>query len=398
MAKHIIQEAKRCLACKRPKCVEGCPVNTPIPEMIHLLLEGNMRSAGIELFHNNPLSLVCSLVCPHDRQCEGHCILSKKGQPVHISSIEHYISDYSLETIDLQIPDKKRGTVAIIGSGPAGITLAFILALRGFTITLYESHEKIGGVLRYGIPEFRLPKRILDRLSDKLVHLGVVIRPNTLIGPHITLDELFRDGYDAVFIGTGVWKPNKLNIPGESLGHVHYAIDYLKQPKVYRLGRSVAVIGAGNVAMDVARTALRSGADEVVVVYRKGFEDMPARLDEIEYAKIDGVRFETHLTPINITRDALIVKKRDGELIEMPFESIIIAVSQGPRSNIVSHAKGIAVDERGLVITNDVGQTTRPGVFASGDVVTGARTVVEAVKYSKKVADEIENYILSTKS
>ena len=256
MGQHIIDEAKRCLNCKNAHCQIACPVGTDIPQMIQMLLDGKMLQAGQALFDNNPLSLVCSLVCPHEKQCEGHCVLAKKGQSIHISTIEHYISDYCLELLNLETGNTRCadsnnfvGQVAIIGSGPAGITIAFILARRGIHVTIYESHERIGGVLRYGIPEFRLPKTILERLKEKLLELGVVIRPNTLIGPHITIDELFRDGFGAIFIGTGVWRPNKLNIPGESLGHVHYAIDYLKDPSVYLLGKRVVVIGAGNVAM-----------------------------------------------------------------------------------------------------------------------------------------------------
>lgn len=407
MGQHIIDEAKRCLNCKRPKCQAACPVGTDIPGMINRLLEGDILTAGQQLFDNNPLSLVCSLVCPHEKQCEGNCVLAPKGQAIHISSIEHYISDYCLELLNLEASEvltkgasmtknlaEHVGQVAIIGSGPAGITIAFLLARRGHQVTIYESHERIGGVLRYGIPEFRLPKSILERLKERLVSLGVVIRPNTLIGPHITVDELFRDGFHAIFIGTGVWKPNKLGIPGESLGHVHYAIDYLREPSVYHLGRRVAVIGAGNVAMDVARTALRNGARDVSIVYRKGFEDMPARPYEIDYARLDGVRFETHLVPVAIEKGALKVAHAEtGEPSTMAVDSVIVAVSQGPRSNIVSHAPDIAVNGRGLVETDSLGKTTREGVFASGDVVTGARTVVEAVKYAKVVAEAIEEYV-----
>ncbi len=405
MGQHIIDEARRCLQCKKPRCQAACPVGTEIPQMIQKLLAGQIVCAGQQLFDNNPLSLVCSLVCPHEKQCEGNCILAKKGQPIHVSSIEHYISDYSMSLLDLTGQDtaeapnraEKLGQIAIIGSGPAGITIAFILARRGFKVTIYESHEHIGGVLRYGIPEFRLPKSILERLMHKLIELGVVIRPNTLIGPHITIDELFRDGFNAIFIGTGVWKPNKLNIPGESLGHVHYAIDYLRDPSVYRLGKHVAVIGAGNVAMDVARTALRNGARHVSVIYRKGIESMPARPYEVDYARLDGVRFETYKIPVAITSNHLVVENTEsGETEHLPFDSVIIAVSQGPRANIVSHAPEIHVSHKGLVETSSSGETTKKGVFASGDVVTGARTVVEAVKYAKIVAKTMEDYVLSS--
>jgi len=407
VGKHIIDEAKRCLQCKNPRCQKGCPINTPIPEVIDLLLEGNINKAGETLFKNNPLSVVCSLVCPHENQCEGNCILGKKSSPVHISTIENYISDYSLNVMDLKPKEKLKGNIGIIGSGPAGITIAFVLALKGYDITIFEANDKIGGVLRYGIPEFRLPKNIIDRLKNELIKLGVVIRPNTLIGPVLTIEDLFRDGYDALFIGTGVWKPRKLGIKGESLGNVHYAIDYLKNPEVYNLGEKVCVIGAGNVAMDVARTALRKGSREVSLMYRKGMEDISASKYEVEYAQIDGVRFEFYKSPLAFTKEGVRyietrkVQDREEEKLvniensEKLFEcdSIIISISQGPKANIVSNSKGIEVNKFGLVITDDCGRTTKDGVFASGDVVTGARTVVEAVKYSKKVAEAIHEYL-----
>lgn len=403
MGKHIIHEAKRCLQCKNPKCVAACPVDTAIPEMIQLLLSGQIHTAGQQLFENNPLTLVCSMVCPHEKQCEGNCILGIKSSPVQISSIEHYISDYSHENLQLKPTQYREGSLAIIGSGPAGITIAFIMAMKGYKVTLFESNEKIGGVLRYGIPEFRLPKSILDRLQGNLIKLGVRIRPNTLIGQNLTLEELFRDGFNAVFIGTGVWKPNKLNIKGETLGNVHFAIDYLRNPEVYKLGERVTVIGAGNVAMDVSRTALRNGAKHVRILNRLGEDTITARQYEVEYAKIDGVAFEHFRVPLELKETGVYAIKTelvDGKmsLIEgseeiIESDSIIIAVSQGPKANIVSTTKGIEVDHKGLLKTDETGSTTLEGVFASGDVVTGARTVVEAVKYSKLVADEIALYI-----
>lgn len=409
MSRHIVDEAKRCLKCKNPKCKEGCPIGTEIPEMIKMLLDSQIAEAGEMLFYNNPLSVVCSLVCPHEKQCEGHCILANKGNPVHISDIEHYISDYSLDLLPLKAGHEASGNIGIIGSGPAGITIAFMLALKGYHITIFEGHDKIGGVLRYGIPEFRLPKEILDRLKNKLVEMGVVIRPNIVIGPVITVEDLFRDGFDALFIGTGVWNPKKIGIKGESLGHVHYAIDYLKNPEVYDLGESLTVIGAGNVAMDVARTALRKGVKTVTIMARRGEADMPARTYEVEYAKIDGVKFEYYKSPVEITREGVIyrvveVEEGTGKTRELensetlfPGNSVIIAISQGPKANIVSSSKGIEIDAAGLVITDEEGKTTREGVFASGDVVTGAKTVVEAVKYSKEVAEMIHQYVQEKK-
>ena len=238
-------------------CREGCPIHTPIPDMIQMFLNGKLDEAGQMLFDNNPLSVVCSLVCNHEKQCEGHCVRGIKGEPVHISSIENYISDSYLDRVQIERESRKNKRVAIIGSGPAGITISVLMAQKGYDVTLFESRDKIGGVLRYGIPDFRLPKTILDRYKTQLVQLGIRIRPNTVIGSTLTLDDLQRDGYKAIFIGTGVWRPHKLNIPGESLGNVHFAINYLQNPDVYDLGNDLVVIGAGNSAMDVARTALR---------------------------------------------------------------------------------------------------------------------------------------------
>lgn len=406
MGKHIIEEASRCLQCKKPLCSKGCPVSTPANLMVEALLEGDMRKAGAMLFENNPLTSVCSLICPHEHFCEGHCILGRKSAPVQVSSIEQYISRYYLEQFQPERPvngnNGKR--IAIVGSGPAGITVAFILARQGFDVTLFESKERIGGVLQYGIPDFRLPKDILEKLKEKLMGLGVKIRPNTLIGPVISIDDLFRDEYQAVFIGTGVWNPRPLRLKGESLGHVHYAIHYLKNPSVYSLGRKVAVIGAGNVAMDVARTALRKGAREVTVLYRRGEDDMSATKYEYEYAKVDGVRFRFYTSPEEINDDGVVCVEtqlkegEDGRARVEPVEgseflfeadSVFIAVSQAPRSNLV----GLEVGKTGLIITDEDGRTTREGVFASGDVVTGAKTVAEAVSRSKRSARAIMDYV-----
>lgn len=410
MAQHIIEEANRCLQCKKPLCKAGCPVGTPVNEVVALLLAGDMPEAGRRLFENNPLSLVCALVCPHEHQCEGHCVLGKKGSAVHVSSIERYISDFYLNFVQRSAKIDRGKKVAIIGSGPAGLTIAIRLALLGFDITVFEAHDRIGGVLRYGIPEFRLPKEILDRYCDMLRRLGVRIRPNTLVGPSITVDDLFRDGFKAVFIGTGVWKPRTLAIPGETLGHVHFAIDYLKNPEVYELGRNVVVIGAGNVAMDVARTALRRGAGSVTVTYRKGAGQVTARRYEADYARMDGVRFEYFLQPeriddagveFRVTRLAEGASPDDpqaevavgAETRRLEADAVIIAISQGPRSNIVDSTTGIDLQASGLLRADEAGRTSRDGVFASGDIVTGARTVVEAVKWSKLVAQAIAEHV-----
>ncbi len=404
MADHVVYEAKRCLNCKKPLCMTGCPISTPIPIMIQELLNGGISKAGEMVFKNNPLSIVCSLVCDHDKQCEGHCILNKKGMPVHISSIENYISSTYFDQMHLHKEEKKNKRAAVIGSGPAGITISILLAKKGYDVTIFETREKIGGVLRYGIPEFRLPKTILDKYKKKMLELGIKIRPNTTIGGAIGIDDLFRDGYLAIFIGTGVWRPNTLRIKGETLGNVHYAIDYLVNPDSYDLGESLAIIGAGNSAMDVARTAIRKGVRKVTVYSHR--DTIRASKHEVEYAKIEGVEFELCKSTVELTPEGPIMKTvtwtEDGEMHDVegstqlyPAESIIIAISQGPKDKIVSKTKGINVNDKGLIVTNETGETSRPGIFASGDVVNGAKTVVEAVHYSKMVADAMDKYMQS---
>lgn len=406
MAIHVVNEAKRCLQCKNPRCRTGCPINTPIPDMIRLFRENKLEEAGEMLFRNNPLSVICSLVCDHEKQCEGHCVLGVKGAPVHISSIENYISDSYLDRMKLLPAPKKGQRVAIIGSGPAGITISVLLAERGYDVTLFESREQIGGVLRYGIPAFRLPKTILDRYKSQLIQLGIKIRPNTAIGQSLTVDDLQRDGYQAIFIGTGVWRPKKMGIPGEGLGHVHFAIDYLVNPDVYDLGADLVVIGAGNSAMDVARTALRKGVRRVTVFCRSAHAAASAR--EVEYAIADGVEFLYGAHPVEITDEGVRYQKasfdEEGNVTSLsepmlfPATSVVVAISQGAQNRIVSTTTGLEMTERGLLATDQHGQTTRPGIFASGDVVLGARTVVEAVRYSKHVADEMDAYLQQQKA
>lgn len=405
--KELLLEADRCLLCKNARCQANCPINTEIPEVVKLFKEGKMMEAGEILFNNNPLSAACAIVCPHEDQCKGNCIRGIKSEPVSFCEIEEYISKEYLYKVKFENIDKKNENIAIIGAGPAGITLAIILARRGYKVTLFDAHEKIGGVLRYGIPEYRLPNTMIDRYEEILIELGVKIRPNTLIGPVLTLDKLFFDGYKAVFIGTGVWNPKTLDIKGESLGNVHYAIDYLKSPQVYNLGKKVVVIGAGNVAMDAARVAKRSGAEEVYILYRKGFENMPCTKVELEEAKEDEIKFELFKAPVELTEEGVKYIETKNEVAEdgrvntvtlegtegmFNCDSIIIAVSQSPRKNIVANTTGLETNKWGLLLTDEKGHTTKDGVFASGDVVTGANTVVHAAAYAKVVADEIEKY------
>ena len=402
MGLHVIDEAKRCLNCKKPRCQEGCPIHTPIPVMIQMLLQGEMPEAAEMVFANNPLSVICSLVCDHEKQCEGHCVKGIKGEPVHISSIENYISDTCFDRMKLEQLPKNGKRIAVVGAGPAGITIAILMACRGYKVTIFEVKEKIGGIMRYGIPEFRLPKSILDRYYVKMKELGILFRPNFALGGSTGVEDLLRDGYHAVFIGTGTWRPYQLHIPGETFVNVHYGINYLNNPDVYDLGERVLVIGAGNAAMDVARTAIRKGSRHVTVY---SITEVPAASPkEVEYAKLDGVEFEYLQTAIEIrdegaiicdvewTEDGKLVKKEETARL-VPADSIIISISQGPQDRIVNRDKELQVDDRGLLKTDANGETTMPGIFASGDVVTGAKTVVEAVKYSKMIADAMDEYV-----
>ena len=403
MALHVMDEANRCLGCKKPQCQKGCPINTPIPEVIKLLKANKLDEAGWMLFENNPLTTVCSLICNHENQCEGHCVLGKKGAPVHFSVIESYISSTYASKMTKGPAPSNDIKVAIVGSGPAGITIAILMARMGYQVTMFESKDKIGGILRYGIPEFRLPKSVLDDIQYRHLEMkGIKIRPNTKIGAAIGLDDLFNDGYKAVFIGTGVWKPNRLRIKGESFGNVHYAINYLNNPDVYKLGEKVIVIGAGNAAMDVARTALRHGSREVTCFSLT--KKVVASEHEFSYATLEGVKFEYNKKPVEITDEGVIFRDlhedENGLLTEIegsdtliPADSVMISISQGPQNTIVNTTTGLNATSKGLLEADDCGRTSRPGVFASGDVVNGARTVVEAVAYSKRVAEAMHAYI-----
>lgn len=407
MALHVMDEANRCLGCKVPQCQKGCPISTPIPEVIKLLKANKLDEAGKMLFENNPLTTVCSLVCNHENQCEGHCVLGRKGAPVHFSTIESYISTTYANKMTQGPAPSNCMRAAIIGSGPAGLTIAVILARYGYDVTIFEGKDKVGGVLRYGIPEFRLPKSVLDDFKYRHLDLkGIKFRPNTHIGGAIGIDDLFRDGYKAIFVGTGVWKPNALHIKGETLGNVHFDINYLNNPDSYQLGKRVIVIGAGNAAMDVARTAIRKGVQELTCFSIT--KQVAASKHEFSYAQLEGVQFEYNMAPVEIKDDGVIFKdvieNEDGTFTDVPdsthffpADSVIISISQGPQNRIVNTTQGLAADKRGLLVADETGHTTRPGIFASGDVVNGARTVVEAVAHSKIVAESMHQYMQSLK-
>ena len=388
MALHVMEEANRCLGCKKPRCQEGCPIHTNIPEVIRLLKAGRLNDAGWMLFENNPLTTVCALVCNHENQCEGHCVRGIKEAPVHFSVIESYISStYANQMVQGPKPSNGR-KAAIIGAGPAGITIAIILARYG-----------------YGIPDFRLPDSVLDDLAYRHLELkGIQFRPNTYIGSAITIDDLFRDGFQSIFVGAGLWKPRKLNIRGESLGHVTYAINYLASPSAFRLGERIIVIGTGNSAMDCARTAIRHGARFVSCVNLT--DTLTASQYESSYARLEGVEFIYNKCTLEIREDGVILADSqvspEGKITPVPgteklypCTGVIVAVSQGAESNLVTTTRDIDTQRNGLLTVDEDGHTSRPGVFAAGDAASGARTVVEAVANSKRVAEAMHEYMQS---
>ena len=402
MAIHIVDEASRCLGCKRPLCQQGCPIHTNIPEVIRLFKENDLATAGQMLFDNNPLSVVCSIVCNHEAQCEGHCIRGRKDTPVHFSSIESFISDLYLDRMDVERKPANGHRAAVIGAGPAGITVAIELAREGCDVTMFDSKERIGGVMRYGIPEFRLPRTILDRLASRLAQLGVRFRANTTIGGALEISDLFRDGYECVFVGTGVWRPKTLGMRGESLANVHFSVDYLADPAAFDLGETVAVIGAGNSAMDVARTALRRGARHVSMYARS--RHVSASSDELAYAQLEGAELVYGKAITMLTEDGPVFKTaifgEDGsvagyedELDYRHADSTIISISQGPKNKLLLTTPGLEGTERGLLAVDEDGMTTVDGAFAAGDVVTGSKTVVDAVAAAKGVAASMLRYM-----
>ncbi|MBQ7317299.1 MAG: NAD(P)-dependent oxidoreductase [Phascolarctobacterium sp.] len=436
-----IKEARRCLNCARPTCRTGCPIENNIPEFIRALGEGNIGLAYETISERSNLPAICGRVCPHERQCEAHCILTKKQCGIEIGSLEMFIADFAHDNDLKPIPASSgmRGKVAVIGSGPAGLTVAGDLAKMDFDVTIFEAQTEPGGVLLFGIPDFRLPKDVVRREIKELLSLGVKIKTQVLAGVDFTVDDLFAEGFDAIFMGTGTSLPRTLDIPGKELSGILTATYFLRtvvladegkldeSETILHTGDNVVIVGAGNVAMDAARTAVRRGAKNVTVVFHKSEAEVSAFRTEYNAALQEGIQFSFLKQPIayfnkkqmralnNIRRHAEqgdetqvaglllqnITKTPDGEFVSeggqevLPCDCVILAVGQRPAARIVSTTKGIQVDNRGFVITRErpYGMTTRAGVFSSGDVVHGPATVVLAMKESKKVAAGIAQYI-----
>lgn len=447
-----VQEAERCLQCPHSPCVDGCPVEVPIPEFIKEIKNGNIEEANRLIKSKNNLPAICGRVCPQEEQCEQLCVMGKNSEPVAVGRLERFAADYMLEKEDDENKsktiqenenngeiiegdnkeddpvetDKKK--VAVVGAGPAGLTAAADLAGAGFEVTVFEALHKTGGVLQYGIPEFRMPKAIVDQEVDGIRKLGVDIRMDVVVGKTITIDELFDQGYQAVFIGSGAGLPRFLNLPGENLNGVYSANEFLTRVnlmKAYKypqyktpvkVGNKVAVIGGGNVAMDSARTAKRLGADEVYVVYRRAEEQMPARDEEIEHAKEEGIIFRLLNNPVAIhgkegkvdkmecIKMELGEKDESGRRRPLPVEgsnwmldveTVIIAIGQNPNPILANNTRGLETEAWGGIIVDENMETSREGVFAGGDIVTGAATVIRAMGAGKKAAKSIKEYLKS---
>ena len=427
-----MKEASRCLQCKKPACVNGCPVNVKIPEFISLIVEGKFIEAAQKIKETNALPAICGRVCPQENQCESLCILGKKGEPVAIGRLERFVADYEREQGEIKFPElppKTGKKIAIVGSGPAGLTCAGDLVKLGHDVTIYEALHEPGGVLIYGIPEFRLPKAIVKAEVEYLKKLGVKIEVDHVIGKILTIDELLEE-YDAVFVGSGAGLPQFLRIPGENLNGVYSANEFLTRANLMKAylfpefdtpivkGKNVAVFGAGNVAMDAARTALRFGAENVYIVYRRSREEMPARKEEIHHAEEEGVQFKLLCNPVRFIGDengwlkkVELIKMQLGEPDEsgrrrpipiegsnfyLDIDTAIIAIGTTPNPLIPSTTPDIEVTKKGTVIADEeTGKTTKDGVFAGGDVVTGAATVILAMGAGKKAAKAIHEYVMN---
>jgi glutamate synthase (NADPH/NADH) small chain len=422
-----VLEAGRCLKCKKPACVKGCPVEVKIPDFIALITEGKFAEAAESIKEKNSLPAICGRVCPQESQCESMCILGKKGNPVAIGALERFAADWAQK--EPQKPEGNGPKVAVVGSGPAGLTAAADLAKYGYKVTLFEALHSTGGVLRYGIPEFRLPKAILEEEVEYIKSLGVEVNVNILVGQTIEIEDLFKDGYKAIFIGTGAGLPYFLNIPGENLNGVYSANEFLTRVNLMRaydfpqqdtpiqIGQKVAVVGAGNVAMDSARTALRLGAQEVKIVYRRSREEMPARLEEIENAEEEGVQLELLTNPIRILGEKGWVKAieciqmelgepdssgrrrpvpLEGSEFKIDVDTVIVAIGQGPNPLLVRRIPGLELTKRGNIAADEeTGRTNIEGIFAGGDIVTGAATVIAAMGAGKRAARAMHEYIKS---
>jgi glutamate synthase (NADPH/NADH) small chain len=433
-----ISEALRCLSCKNMPCVAGCPVNIHIPAFIDKIKEGDFEGAYEVIAASSSLPAVCGRVCPQETQCEGRCVRGVKGEPVAIGRLERFVADYHLSHKKTTVKDipRRDHRVAVIGSGPAGLSCAGELALRGYDVTVFEALHTAGGVLVYGIPEFRLPKDIVQKEVEHLKNLGVKIETNTVIGKTLTVDELFEMGFRAVFIGSGAGLPAFLGIPGESYNGVYSANEYLTRSnlmKAYRdrpstpiqRGGRVAVIGGGNVAMDAARTALRLGAERVSIVYRRSEEELPARREEVEHAREESVEFLFLCNPTEIlgyespddprdpkngcVQGLRCVRMSLGEPDErgrrrpipiegsdfvLPADTVIVSIGTSPNPLIKDTTPDLAVNDRGgIIVSEDTLATTKAGVFAGGDAVTGAATVISAMGAGKRAAEAIDQYL-----
>ena len=428
-AEMAIDEAQRCLNCKNMPCVAGCPVNIDIPGFIKEIAAGNFENAYGVISKSSSLPAVCGRVCPQENQCEGKCVRGIKGEPVAIGRLERFAADYHNANFKGEVvkPESNGKKVAVIGAGPAGLTCAGDLAKKGYDVTVYEALHLAGGVLVYGIPEFRLPKSIVQREIDGLKEIGVKIETNMIIGKTLTIDELFDDGYKAVFIGSGAGLPRFMNIPGENLKGVYSANEFLTRVNLMKAykpdsdtpvkeSKKVAVVGGGNVAMDAARCAKRLGAEEVYIVYRRGEAELPARAEEIEHAKEEGIIFKTLTNPVEIMGDENnfvngikcvsmelgepdesgrrrpVVKEGSEHTIDV--DCVVMSIGTSPNPLIRNTTEGLETNRHGCIVTSDEsGLTSREGVYAGGDAVTGAATVILAMGAGKSAAAAIDEYL-----
>lgn len=425
-----LKEAERCIQCKKPGCRQGCPVQVDIPEFIAKIREKDFIGAANSIKQYNNLPAICGRVCPQENQCEKYCVVGKKGDPVAIGRLERFVADYAMahDPSKPQPVPSNGMKVAVVGSGPAGLTCAADLRKMGYEVTIFEALHVPGGVLMYGIPEFRLPKAVVQKEIDMLRDLGVEIKVNSVIGKIETVNDLLAQGYDAVFIGTGAGLPYFMNIPGENYNGVYSANEFLTRVNLMKgylfpeyatpvkVGRRVAVCGAGNVAMDAARTALRLGAEEVYIVYRRSKAEIPARHEELEHALEEGVQLVLLTSPVEIlgNEEGWVTGMKcirfelgepdesgrrrpvpiEGSEFVMEVDTVIMAIGQGPNPLVPSTTEGLATTKRGNIVADEeTGQTSLEGVFAGGDIVTGAATVILAMGAGKKAAQAIDAYL-----